>query len=63
MEPPGPAGACHRAGQRPDPLGRPDDKLREIRERVGRILWVFPDYAALHPGCRRYVVPVAEVAP
>jgi hypothetical protein len=29
--PPGPAGACHRAGQRPDPLGRPDDKLRVIR--------------------------------
>src|SRR5260221_12270332 len=45
MEPPVPAGACHRAGPtgpafgrpddrlRPDPLGRPDDKLREIRER------------------------------
>ena len=33
MEPPGPAGACHRAGRRPDPVGRPDDKLREIRDR------------------------------
>jgi len=33
IEPPGPAGACHRAGQRPDPVGRPDDKLREIRDR------------------------------
>src|SRR5229473_4244003 len=33
MEPPGPAGACHRAGQRPDPVGRPDDKLRDIRGR------------------------------
>src|SRR5712671_639202 len=32
MEPPGPAGACHRAGQRPDPVGRPDNKLRVIRE-------------------------------
>src|SRR5882672_3756665 len=31
MEPPGPAGACHRAGQRPDPVGRPDDKLRVMR--------------------------------
>src|SRR5262249_13908594 len=29
VEPPGPAGACHRAGQRPDPGGRPDGKLRE----------------------------------
>src|SRR5882672_11555036 len=40
MEPPGPAGACHRAGPpgpasgrpdtrlRPDPVGRPDDKLK-----------------------------------
>jgi hypothetical protein len=27
-KPTGPAGACHRAGQRPDPLGRPDDRLR-----------------------------------
>src|SRR6266478_8198198 len=26
--PPGPAGACHRAGQRPDPVGRPDGRLR-----------------------------------
>src|ERR1700731_2506826 len=26
--PPGPVGACHRAGQRPDPVGRPDDRLR-----------------------------------
>jgi len=25
---PGPAGACHRAGQRPDPVGRPDGRLR-----------------------------------
>src|SRR6266566_9212913 len=33
IEPPGPAGACHRACQRPDPLGRPDDKLSEIRGR------------------------------
>src|SRR5215467_12864399 len=31
IEPPGPAEACHRAGQRPDPVGRPDDKLRDIR--------------------------------
>src|SRR6266436_6920365 len=31
-EPPGPAGACHRAGQRPDPVGRPDYKLRAIRD-------------------------------
>src|SRR5258708_7759441 len=30
-KPPGPAGACHRAGQRPDPVGRPDDKLRALR--------------------------------
>src|SRR6266446_4862592 len=30
IEPPGPAGACHRAGQRPVPVGRPDDKLSEI---------------------------------
>jgi len=44
MEPPGPAGACHRAGQRPDPVGRPDDKLSEIRGRP------IPDYAALHRG-------------
>src|SRR5229473_1515195 len=44
MEPPGPAGACHRAGQRPDPVGRPDDKLREMRELPA------PDHAALHPG-------------
>src|SRR5262249_27280220 len=28
-EPTGPAGACHRAGQRPGPVGRPDDRLRE----------------------------------
>src|SRR6202030_1286731 len=27
-KPTGPAGACHRAGQRPDPVGRPDDGLR-----------------------------------
>src|SRR3984893_2863764 len=27
-KPTGPAGACHRAGQRPDPVGRPDDRLR-----------------------------------
>src|SRR6266853_6462440 len=44
MEPPGPAGACHRASQRPDPLGRPDDKLSVIRDGLT------PDYAALHPG-------------
>ena len=31
IEPAGPAEACHRAGQRPDPVGRPDDKLRDIR--------------------------------
>src|SRR5216683_3137465 len=37
MEPPGPA------------FGRPDDKLRVIRERP------IPDYAALHPG---YVLPI-----
>ncbi len=42
-KPPGPAGACHRAGPpgpafgrpdgrlRPDPVGRPDDKLRALR--------------------------------
>src|SRR5260370_20870223 len=30
-KPPGPALACHRAGQRPDPVGRPDDKLRALR--------------------------------
>src|SRR6516162_9565445 len=28
-KPTGPAGACHRAGQRLDPVGRPDDRLRE----------------------------------
>ena len=28
-KPTGPAGACHRAGQRPGPVGRPDDRLRE----------------------------------
>jgi len=28
VKPPGPAGACHWAGQRPDPVGRPDDRLR-----------------------------------
>jgi hypothetical protein len=33
IEPPGPAGACHRAGQGPDPVGRPDDKLSEIQVR------------------------------
>src|SRR5258708_13606688 len=44
MEPPGPAGACHRAGRRPDPVGRPDNKLSVIRDRLT------PDYAALHPG-------------
>src|SRR6516162_5359002 len=27
-KPTGPAGACHRAGQRPGPGGRPDDRLR-----------------------------------
>src|SRR5262249_12614662 len=27
MRPTGPGGACHRAGQRPDPVGRPNDKL------------------------------------
>jgi hypothetical protein len=27
-KPPGSAGACHRAGQRPDPVGGPDDRLR-----------------------------------
>src|SRR5258708_12553472 len=31
MEPPGPAGACHRARPRPDPVGQPDDKLSVIR--------------------------------
>jgi hypothetical protein len=25
-----PAGACHRAGRRPDPVGRPDDRLRPV---------------------------------
>src|SRR5262249_16377784 len=30
IEPPGPGGAWHRAGRRPDPVGRPDNKLREI---------------------------------
>jgi hypothetical protein len=29
----GPAAPCHRAGQRTDPVGRPNDKLREIRNR------------------------------
>jgi hypothetical protein len=37
MEPPGPGGACHRAGQRPDPVGRPDDKLNVIRDGLTRI--------------------------
>src|SRR5262245_16080834 len=37
MQPPRPTGACHRAGHRPDPVGRPDGKLT-------------PDYAALHLG-------------
>ena len=46
MEPPGPAGACHRAGPMPDPVGRPDDELRVIRDRLT------PDYASLHPGYR-----------
>jgi len=27
-EPPRPAGACHRTGHKPDPLGRPDGRLR-----------------------------------
>src|SRR5882757_6147669 len=51
MEPPGAAGACHRAGPpgpasgrpdgrlQPDPVGRPDGKLRAIRDRLT------PDYA------------------
>ncbi len=30
-QPPGPAGACHRIGKRPDPVGRPDDNLSVIR--------------------------------
>src|SRR5262249_2592457 len=37
-KPTGPAGACHRAGQRPDPVGPPDDRLRVPtvgRNRVG----------------------------
>src|SRR4051812_30170011 len=38
-KPTGPAGACHRAGQRPDPLGRPDDKLR-VPTRTSRIIGV-----------------------
>jgi hypothetical protein len=31
------AGACHRAGQRPDPLGPPDDKtvFNRLRKRTG----------------------------
>src|SRR5882672_3263226 len=57
MEPPGPAGACHRAGPpglasgrpdgrlRPDPVGRPDDKLREIRDRHFDSAQPIPDYA------------------
>jgi hypothetical protein len=28
LTPPGLAGACHRAGQRPDPVGEPDGRLR-----------------------------------
>jgi hypothetical protein len=35
LQPPGPPGACHRAGQRPDPLGRPDDKLRVLCHKDG----------------------------
>jgi hypothetical protein len=27
-KPPDPAGACHRAGRRPEPVGGPDDRLR-----------------------------------
>src|SRR5258708_38455761 len=66
MEPPGPAGACPRAGPtgpafgrpdgrlRPDPVGRPDAKLREIRDAAGRDGAVGPGLraarAALQPG-------------
>src|SRR5712691_2003793 len=37
-KPPGPAGACHRAGRRPDPVGRPDDKLRALRRFIANTL-------------------------
>ena len=37
IEPPALDGACHRASRRPDPVGRPDDKLREIRVRPSGI--------------------------
>src|SRR5258707_4332172 len=46
IEPPGPAGACHRPGQRPDPLCRPDDKLSEIREYCNAT----PGVASAQPG-------------
>jgi hypothetical protein len=45
IEPPGPAGARHRAGQRPDPVGGPDDKLRETPGRHCRVGRPFPDFA------------------
>ena len=47
MEPTGPAGACHRAGQRPDPVGRTDGKLCGIRHGLTRIsLTLNPGYQA-----------------
>src|SRR5258705_9084018 len=53
-KPPGPAGACHRAGQRPDPVGRPDDKLRKIRGSVLQRGSAVPHCASLHAGyCTR----------
>src|SRR5260370_37459391 len=50
MEPPGPAGACHRAGQRPAPVGQPDDKPSVIRSSPLHAATLLPDYAAPHPG-------------
>jgi hypothetical protein len=37
----GPAGACHRAGRRPDPVGRPESDIPDATDRSAQ------------PGCRR----------
>src|SRR5258708_39106331 len=47
-KPPGPAGACHRAGQRPDPVGRPDEKLRALRHSGAKATWRSPKLDRAH---------------